>query len=475
MNHQQQNSKVLIIGAGPAGLSCAYELVKQGVEVEVFESSERVGGMSGSFDLWGQRVDIGPHRFFSKEQHVNQFFKEVVGDDFTLVNRLTRIYYRNRFFQYPLKVGNVLGNLPLGTISRILWDYGMQRIRPIKNPETFEDWVTNRFGKKLFEIFFKSYSEKLWGIPCSKIDADWAAQRIKTLSLFQAILFAIKENRGKHKTLVDQFAYPNNGTGQLYEQCAQKIIAKGGEIHFGKRVKQVLTEGKNTTGVLLENGDKILADVVVSTMPVTNLVGGLQPSEEVKKAVGELYYRNTILVYLEIDGKNLFEDNWIYVHSNDVKHGRITNFRNWTPQLNRGCETTILCMEYWSFEQEELWKMTDEELASLARKEIKKLGLIPPNMGVLKHHVLRIPKCYPVYETGYQEHLKVVEQFLDGHKNLIPIGRYGAFKYNNQDHSILMGILAAQNILGTEKVNLWDINTDVEYQEEGKIKDILIQ
>ena len=226
----EKKKKVLIIGAGPAGLSCAHALVKNGIDVEVLEASEFVGGMSRSFELWGQRVDLGPHRFFSKERKINQFFAEVLSGEFTMVNRLTRIYYKNRFFQYPLKLGNVLTNLNILTIVRILWDYLIQRINPIKNPTTFESWVTNRFGKKLYEIFFKSYSEKLWGVPCSKIDADWAAQRIKTLSLLGAVMSALKGNAGnKHKTLVDEFAYPKYGTGMLYEKCASQIIENGGK------------------------------------------------------------------------------------------------------------------------------------------------------------------------------------------------------------------------------------------------------
>jgi protoporphyrinogen oxidase len=215
--------KVLIIGAGPAGLSCGYELSKKGVDVAIYEASEHVGGMSRSIDLWGQKVDLGPHRFFSKEKNVNRFFNELLQDEYTLVNRQTRIFYRNRFFDYPLKFLNVLTNLSLTIIIRILWDYLIIRLKPIKNPSTFEEWVTNKFGKKLFETFFKSYSEKLWGIPCSKIDANWAAQRIKSLSLIDAIIFSIKgDKKNKHKTLVDQFAYPKNGTGQLYLNCAKK-------------------------------------------------------------------------------------------------------------------------------------------------------------------------------------------------------------------------------------------------------------
>lgn len=470
--------KVIIIGAGPAGLSCAHALSKKGIETEIFESSQFVGGMSRSFDLWGQRVDLGPHRFFSKEKKINQFFTEVLQGEYTTVNRLTRIYYKKRFFQYPLKFTNVLFNLNPFTIIRILWDYLIQRINPIKDPSTFEAWVTNRFGKKLYEIFFKSYSEKLWGIPCSKIDADWAAQRIKTLSLVGAVISAIKGNAGnKHKTLVDEFSYPKFGTGLLYEKCAEAVEQNGGTIHVNTPVKRVLLDESNKAyGIELVNGNKSNADFVISTMPLTSLIKGLdQVPSEIKKAASQLYFRNTILVYLEIDAIDLFEDNWIYVHSPDVRHGRITNFRNWCPTLYGDKQTSIICLEFWAFEQDEIWNMNDEHLSKIAKDEINTLGLIPSDSNILNSKVIKIPKCYPVYETGYQEPLKKLENFIDQVENLIPIGRYGAFKYNNQDHSILMGLLAAENIAEGTKTNLWEINTDTEYQEDGEIKDVLVQ
>lgn len=475
MNNEKP--KVLVIGAGPAGLSCAYELAKNGVEVIVYEASPHVGGMSRSFDLWGQRVDLGPHRFFSKEKKINKFFTEVLDGEFTMVNRLTRIYYKNRFFQYPLRFGNVLFNLNPFTIINILWDYLLQKIRPIKNPTTFEAWVTNRFGKKLYEIFFKSYSEKLWGIPCSKIDADWASQRIKTLSLWGAVLSALKGNAGnKHKTLVDEFAYPKHGTGLLYERCADLISKNGGKINLNSPVKKVLQKGNKVYGVELMSEEVVHADYVVSSMPLTSMIKGLgDVPDGVTEAADQLYFRNTILVYLEIDGIDLFADNWIYVHSSDVKHGRITNFRNWCPTLYKDKTTSIICLEFWAFNEDDIWNLGDDELTSIAKEELSKLKLVPDNMGILNSKIIRVPKCYPVYETGYQEPLKILEEFVDGIEHLIPVGRYGSFKYNNQDHSILMGILAAENIIGKGDTNLWSINTDIEYQEEGEIKDVLIQ
>ena len=468
-------SKVLIIGAGPAGISCAYELIKSGHEVEIYEGSNFVGGMSRSFELWGQTVDLGPHRFFSKNKRINAFFKEIIQEDFTLVNRLTRIHYKDSFFHYPLQFFNVLRNLSFITIFQILKDYFIQRLRPSQELNSFEDWIVDRFGKKLFEIFFKNYSEKLWGIPCDKIDAKWAAQRIKKLSLIEAIWNSIKGNSKKHETLIHQFPYPNEGTGIIYERAADYVCENGGEIHFNQRVKRVLVEAGKACGIELENGTIHKSDYVVSTMPLTNLVEGIDSvPKEIKGISKQLYFRNTILVYLEIDAQNLFEDNWIYIHSSEVQHGRITNFRNWSKSLCKDKKETILCLEYWAFDTDEIWTQDDEKIALLAKKEIRQLGLVNSKTAIKNSKTIRIPKCYPVYETGYQEHLSKVENYLDTIENLLPIGRYGSFKYNNQDHSILMGILAAERIFKGSDVDLWALNTDTEYQEEGRIKDVLI-
>ncbi|OED38084.1 hypothetical protein AB832_04760 [Flavobacteriaceae bacterium (ex Bugula neritina AB1)] len=471
------SKKVIIIGAGPAGISAGYTLSKENVTVQIFEASSYVGGMSRSFDLWGQKVDLGPHRFFSKEPKINNFFNEIIKDDYTLVNRLTRIYYKKRFFDYPLKLFNVLKNLEIVTIFNILVDYAKQRILPIKNPDTFEKWVINRFGEKLYTIFFKHYTEKLWGIPCSKIDADWAAQRIKGLSLFEAVLSALKGNKSnKHKTLVDQFAYPKNGTGALYEKAENYIKNNGGIIHKNNAIIEVIIENNTCKGVITKDGKEHFADYVISSMPLTSLVKGInQAPVNVHKACEKLYFRNTILVYLEVNKENVFEDNWIYVHSPEVTHGRITNFRNWCPSLNKNSKTTILCLEFWAFESDSIWKANDKYLSDLAIKELKILNLIEYNESISNFKIVRVPKCYPVYEIGYKNHLDIIENYLDTIDKLIPIGRYGAFKYNNQDHSILMGILAAENIIYNSNINLWEINTDTEYQEDGKVKDVLVQ
>jgi len=471
--NKEKQFKIIVIGGGPAGLTAAHKLTTKGNQVLLFEAGIEVGGLSRSFDLWGQKVDCGPHRFFSSDKIVNDYFKEIIKDDYTVVNRLTRIFYQNKFFYYPLQIKNVLANLSFLTMSQILFTYILQRITPIKNPITFDEWVTNRFGKKLFTIFFKNYSEKLWGIPCSKIDADFAAQRIKKLSLWEALkgaIFGNKEN--KHKTLVDHFAYPNNGTGMLYDRIAEQFQMAGGELRLESPVKKVLQNPEGTViGVELVNGQSFFADIVISTMPLTLMVKSLNNiPKEVIEACNKLYYRNTILVYLEIDSVDLFPDNWIYVHSPDVLHGRITNFRNWSAELYGDKKTTILCLEYWCFDEDTIWKQDEVEMGKLGEKELRSMKLIKSTDKVLNTHLLRIPKCYPVYEAGYTEPLGIIRNYLQTIDKLVVIGRYGSFKYNNQDHSILMGLLAARQIETNTDQDLWSINTDSEYQEKGVVE-----
>ena len=460
----------IIIGAGPTGLTATHQLLKNGYNVTLIESSDSIGGMSKSFQLWEQTVDLGPHRFFSSDKIINDYFHEIIGEDFTTVNRQTRIYYKNRFFDYPLKVGNVLSNLGIFQIIGILISYALIRVNPPKETNTFEEWVVSKFGKKLFNIFFKTYTEKLWGIPCTKIDAQWASQRIKKLSLWEAVKAAFIGNIGnKHKTLVDQFAYPVNGTGAFYKKIEAEIIKLGGKIILNTKVVKVNKENNEISSIELMDGTKIEADYFVSTMPLTHLVNNTNnvPTEIIER-VNKLYFRNTTLVYCEVNNSSLFTDNWIYVHSPEVQHGRITNFRNWCPSLYGNSENSILCLEYWSFDDDDFWKSTDETLYELANRELKKLNLLPDGAKILNNHVVRIPKCYPVYETGYMENLQPVIDYLESINNLFPIGRYGSFKYNNQDHSILMGLLVAKEIATGEKQNLWEINSDSDYQEDAE-------
>ncbi len=463
--------KVAVIGAGPAGITAAYVLAKNGISVDLYEASGRVGGMAKTIELWDQKVDIGPHRFFSNDNRVNELWLEVAGDDYEMVDRLTRIYYKGKFFYYPLKPFNALINLgPIRAISCGL-SYLKEMISPTKLNGTFENWVTSRFGKQLFNIFFKTYSEKLWGISCQELDSDFAAQRIKKLSLFEAVKGAIIGNRGnKHKTLVDQFAYPTEGTGQIYDKMAKRIVEAGGRVHLNTPVQSVATENQVAKSLTLENGETLAFDHIISSMPLTLLVDRMtEAPEPVKKAAKSLTFRDTLLVYLNVDATDTFPDNWLYVHSPDLRMGRVTNFRNWVPTLYGKEKNTILVLEYWCYRnKDEFWKWSDKQLIELATKEIKATGLIG-DANVTDGHIYRIPRCYPVYNIGYKERLEPLENYLRTVKKLSVIGRYGAFKYNNQDHSILMGLLAAEALVKGEVADLWKINTDYDTYQEASV------
>jgi len=456
--------KIAIVGGGPAGLTAAYQLIKYDYDVVLFEGSDSVGGMAKSFKLWGQIVDLGPHRFFSSDPRVNNLWLEVIGSDYSMVRRLTRIYYRNTFFDYPLKALNALKGLGFLEACLCLLSYIKVKIMPAKDDFTFESWVTNRFGKRLFGIFFKSYSEKLWGISCRELDSDFAAQRIKKLSLYEAIKSIFIRSGNKHKTLVDEFAYPNKGAGEVYEKMAEKFILAGGVIHFNKLVSAIFpSEEKTNPSLILDDGTEMKFDHIISTMPITQLVDSMRAPENIRAHAKKLRFRNTLLVYLKVNtNKSPFPDQWVYIHSSEIESGRITNFRNWVPSINCGKSETILCLEYWCYDEDKIWSSPNSTIIDRAIKDVYKTGLVPIN-SIIEGKVIPIPKCYPVYETGYRTNLDPIEKFLSSKSGISAIGRYGAFKYNNQDHSILMGILAAENIALNKNHNLWEINTDYEY------------
>ena len=459
--------RIAVIGAGPAGLTAAYELQRNGKQVKIFEAAPAVGGMARSIELWDQIVDIGPHRFFSNDPRVNKFWLESVDFEYVMVQRLTRIYYKKKFFSYPIQAVNALSNLGLYSAITCVLSYIHRKLFPLKDESHFDNWVINRFGSKLYQIFFKSYTEKLWGIPCSVLDADFAAQRIKKLSLFEAIKNAIFGNSGKHRTLVDEFAYPIKGAGYVYSKISNKFLRLGGELALNLPIQSV-TQSDGKFLVQDSKGGTEIFDKVISTMPLTQLVNTMGAPEEIKKAASNLRFRNTILVYLEIDGVNPFPDQWIYVHAPELLTGRITNFSNWTSSIKNDAENHIICLEYWCYDEDQIWKANDSELVLLGRKDLQGTGLVADS-SILGGKVIRVPKCYPVYSTGYRDSLTPVQDYLKKIEGLYPIGRYGSFKYNNQDHSILMGLLAAENILLDAENDLWSVNTDYEYQESARI------
>ncbi|MDL0079102.1 FAD-dependent oxidoreductase [Helicobacter zhangjianzhongii] len=631
----KQNKKILIIGAGPAGLSAARVLSENGYSVEIFELDSQVGGMSKSIELFSQIVDIGPHRFFSKDKRLNDFWHSHTNGEYEKVSRLTRIFYNRKFFYYPLRGFDALFKLGFLESTLCVLSYIRAKISPFKG-DSFESWVANAFGYRLYSIFFKSYTEKLWGIKCSELDADFAAQRIKGLNLYEAIKSAFFGGGGKkHKTLVDEFSYPKKGCGVVYENMKQEIIKRGGVVHCGVEVLGITTQGKKAVGIHTNKGE-FSGDIVISTAPFRDMVLSLDELDcGVKELAGRLKFRNTILVYVEVknsalgnhsadfgdfeatadlksssapkspknyesntaiprileeekqawhknadtlestfdtapilseqakdsricdeksglfkdsqgcalgvhnrpeqpeiadlsrkaestqnaqnvfcshpdnnaynDRNNvrivdekcglqeksqgsylsgndrrdflqlphlsqqaaLFKDNWIYVHSKDTQTGRITNFANWTKDLQCGQDSAILCLEYWANDDEPLWNLDDNALSEIAKRDLLESKLVADSSLIKNTSVLKIHKSYPVYERGYKDNLHKIYKALDSFKDLYFIGRNGSFKYNNQDHSILMGLMCADKILGRE-CDLWHINTDYDYQESGK-------
>lgn len=467
--------KIAIIGAGPAGLTAGYELSKknQDVTVHVYEAGSRVGGMCKTISLWDTKVDIGPHRFFSYDNRVNKLWLEVVGKDYKMVNRTTRIYYRKKFFFYPIKPVDAL--IKIGPIEAMasLFSYLWEKVSPTKLDNSFETWVQNRFGNKLYTLFFKTYSEKLWGIDCKELDSDFAAQRIKKLSLGEVIINALNvfKSKNKHKTLVDQFAYPIGGTGMVYDKMAEKILNNNSsnKIFFNTPIKSCKVENGTVKGILLSDDSFVEYDAVISTMPLTKLVLNIPnvPAEIINKTK-ELSFRHTIIVYLKVEAVDLFPDNWLYVHSPELKLGRITNFRNWIPDLYGTNNFTVLALEYWCNDQDEFWKWDDQKYIQLAKEELIKTSL-NKNAVISDASVYKIPNCYPVYRIGYKEVLRPIVDYLKTIKNLYPIGRYGSFKYNNQDHSILMGKLVSEILLDKANHDLWEVNTDYEVYQESTV------
>ena len=465
--------RVGVIGAGPAGLTAAYRLASVGVDVSIFEAGPHVGGMARSFDLWDHRVDLGPHRFFSKDQRVNALWHELIGEDFRLVERQTRIFFRGRYFDYPLRIGNVIANLAFRDVARSLVGYAVEQLsseRPADRRLSFEDWAVHSFGRPLFEMFFRSYSEKLWGISCAELDRDFAAQRIRRFSLGQSILAALGIGRDNHKTLVEIFAYPKRGSGEVYDRMIKAIGKAGGRVLLETPIVGISVVNGAVSGVRTAAGAFHACEHIVSTMPLTLLVQGLgDVPAPVAEAVARLRFRNTILVYLKIEAEDLFPDQWLYIHSDGVKVGRVTNFNNWLPELCEESSATVLALEYWCYDGDAIWDASHSELITLAEQELRSIGLLG-SARVADGHVERLRRCYPVYSRGYRDSLAPVVEHLRTIGNLWPIGRYGAFKYNNQDHSILMGLLAAENIAGGKSHDLWAINSDYDsYQEDGEV------
>ena len=470
----KRGDRTIIIGAGPAGLTAGYLLAKAGHPVTVLEADDMVGGISRTAQYNGYRFDIGGHRFFTKIAPVEALWHEILGDEFISVPRLSRIHYSGRYFDYPLKAGNALAGLGIVKATLMVMSYLKAHFWPNPVEENLEQWVTNRFGKRLYEVFFKTYTEKVWGIPCTEIRAEWAAQRIQGLSLAKAILSAAQLNKRSNdiKTLINEFQYPRLGPGQMWEMTVAKIREMGGEVLMRHEVTALELKNGSLTAVRARTPDgerRIEGQHFFSTMPLKHLIRAIEPAAPAKvRSAGEgLNYRDFLTVALIIDQENLFPDNWIYIHTPGVKVGRIQNFNNWSRAMVPDAGRTCLGMEYFCFEGDGLWTSKDEDLVALATRELASLGLADP-AKVVDGAVVRMPKAYPVYDSVYREHLDVVRDFIDPIPNLHTVGRNGMHKYNNQDHSMLTAMMAVQNMHGATH-DIWSVNTDFEYHEEQKL------
>lgn len=461
---------VVIIGGGPAGLAAGYEFITRNVRPVILERGDIVGGIARTESYRGFHFDIGGHRFFTKDEEINRIWKETLGSDFLEVNRLSRIYYKGKYFNYPLRPLNALINLGPVESLLVLISYCRARISPHQEEKSFEEWVVNRFGERLFKTFFKTYTEKVWGIPCSEIRADWAAQRIKGLSLFVAVANAVFGGQ-QTKSLIENFHYPRLGPGMMWQRFKEQIESGGGQVRLNSEVTALHHDNARVHAVTYRNGEKtevLGAAHVISSMPVPRLVQLLkpQPPADILASAGQLTYRAFIIVILIIDRQTLFPDQWLYVHSPKVMVGRIQNFKNWSQAMVPDQGKSSIGMEYFCNESDQIWKMADNELVDMATREMEIMGF-GTAAQVVDSYVVRQPGAYPVYDSTYKGNLLAIRHYLEGFNNLQTIGRSGMHRYNNMDHSMQTGMLAAKNCLG-ESHDLWAVNEEKSYLEEDR-------
>ncbi len=466
-----------MLGAGPAGLTAAYVLAQRGERGAVFEAAEQVGGISKTVEVDGYRFDLGGHRFFTKLAPVARMWEELLGNELVTRPRLSRIFYGGRYFDYPLTAKDVVGRLGLWESTRCVFSYLWAQRHRSRDADTFEEWVTQRFGRRLYDAFFRSYTEKVWGIPGSEIRSLWAAQRIKNFSLLQAMLTVLRLRRNHVTTLIDEFRYPRLGPGQMWEEAARRVEAGGIPVHLARPVVSLRhRDGLVHSVVTREEGRErwTSVDSVISTLALKDLVLSLEPAPppHVVAAAQGLRYREFCLVALMTTEPEPFPDNWIYLHDPSTRAGRVQNYGAWSDGLVQP-GTTCLGVEYFCFEGDEIWEMSESDSIQLATEELAQIGLIDPTR-VFGGAKVRVQKGYPMYDAAYDDHLSIVRHYLAGFANLRTCGRNGLHRYNNQDHSMWTAVLATLNLIDGTEYDVWSVNTEAEYHEEwGAVEDAL--
>ena len=467
-DRSESTKPFVVIGGGPAGLTAGYLLAKAGKKVVVLEADDQVGGIAKTVvDPDGYRFDLGGHRFFTKNQEVDDLWHEIMGDEFLKRPRMSRIFWRGKYLDYPLKGTDVIKKLGPIELTRCGLSYLWAAVKPKGPEDNLEQWVSNRFGKRLYSHFFKGYTEKVWGVPCTEIRAEWAAQRIKGLSFMSAAKSAFFGNKNnKIKSLIDQFNYPRFGPGQMWEEMTTRIEALGGEVRLNTAATKIDTEDGRV--VRIHTPTEVLEPrATISSLPLRATVGIAEPrpSAEVVEAAMGLRYRDFLTVSLILDGEDLFPDNWIYIHEEHVEVGRIQNFRSWSPWMVPDPDTACVGMEYFCFKGDKLWNADDDELIAMASRELEALGLAQASR-VRRGYVVRVPKAYPMYDEDYAERVAAIRTWLDPLEGFVQVGRNGLHRYNNSDHSMLSAMRAVDNVLHGTSHDIWAVNVESSYHEE---------
>lgn len=455
-----KNDKVAVIGAGPAGLSAAYGLARRGVKVDVYEAEPVIGGLARTLTVWNQRVGIGPQRFFSHDDRVNRLWYGLAGDDYTMLDRSEGILDDGHVYSSPPTLREVQSRLGMREAIECVGSYLRERGRR-EDVKTLEDDLAHRFGPRLYERLMRPFQEKLWDTACSELEKDFGDHCLRNLSLRTVLGNALMgHHRGRDRNLASRFPCPHDGPGMIYDRMRAEIEARGGRVFTNAPIRRVVTASRRAVALELEDGKLRGFDHIVSTMPLSHLVSRMGgASIPIRASAQSLQFRNTIFAYIKVESSDLFPQQCIYLPGSELSAGRVTNFRNFAPEIDGGDQSTILALEYWCYDTDPKWKEADFTLLATAAQDLRKSGLLG-GAKISDGCILRVPRTYPVYRRAYKANLSPVEDFLASTAGLTVIGRSGSFKYNTQDHAILMGDLAAENVAGAAAHNLWLLNPD---------------